>query len=687
MGTNLSDASAYWMADKSSIEHVPTKLKLNKLDFAKGVRSNELNENFELIKYWIEAERLRIGGWGIVEGFELTKNLANFTINVGPGIIINQHGEEIHVPETNPSLFAGPPVYETLVETHTVDENGLLKLNFAMYSNHNHHTVKYVPPVDVPEGIEEEFTITVTETGAKLNLFRDVQCIIENLIVLPEYAGQEVTVEYMYANDRIDGIFLRKDGQQYEYELGIISTSPSEQVVQEYFDRGYYLIGFAYWHIGLEVDVEFLTGDRTLRKVFVDENNVLYLNGKPYVEKEVIYFREPKPAKENDLWYNVEEEVLYIWRPNEDGTYGWQIINDLSRTLVSVHQFSIDENPQDLQTFSFEAYPELSFIPGHHQLEVFVDQIAIMDDQIEELYPEDGEGLASGQGFRFKYPLERASIVEVRVTHNINIHRKKIDLFPHESFFGAGGYYTLTDADVSRKIFSVLCQYQCYLNQIEVYRNGLRLIEGKDYKGVLLDGTVAEIENKDMLCDKFKITSTIAKNDVICYRVLRPVASYTNLKSIIVQYEDIAEQCLDQTSSLATRIDTLSANVNRTLQEHGTMLNSHASSISSLQSGKMNTDVQISKANLASQIYDGVIKEKRNFIKNIDDAVVFVQELSVNDYITVGYKTSNSNTLLLMEGADYEIQATTGGVNISLSSRWTGDATAKLYINALIIGV
>lgn len=687
MGTNLSDASAYWMADRSSIEHVPEKLRLNKLDFAKGVRSNELNENFDLIKYWIEAERLRIGGWGIVEGFELTKNLTNFTIDVGPGIIINQHGEEIHVPKTNPPLFAGPPVYETLVETHIVDESGLLKLNFAMYSNHNHHTIKYVPPVDVPEGIEEEFTITVTETGAKLNLFRDVQSIIENLVVLPEYAGQEVTVEYMYANDRIDGIFLRKDGQEYEYELGIISTSPSEQVVQEYFDRGYYLIGFAYWHVGLEVDVEFLTGDRTLRKVFVDEHNVLYLNGKPYVEKKVIYFEEPKPAKENDLWYDVEEEVLKIWRPNKDNIYEWQIINDLSRTLVSVHQFSPDENPKDLQTFSFDPYPELAFIPGHNQLEVFVDQVAIMADQFEEIYPEDGEGFASGQGFKFKYPLERPSIVEVRVTHNMNIHSKKIDLFPHESFYGASGYYTL--ANTSQRTFSVLCQYQCYLNQIEVYKNGVRLIEGKDYKGVMLNGSTAEIENKDALCDRFILLSstTIAKNDIISYRVLRPVASYTNLKSIIVQYEGIAEQCLEQTGALATRIDTLSSNVNTVLQEHRNTLNTHSTSIAALQSGKMNADVKINKNNLAPVIYNGVVKEKKKFVKNIDDAVVFVQDLSVDDYITIGYKTANSNTLLLMEDADYEIQAAANGINISLSSRWTGDATAKLYISALVLGV
>ena len=122
-------------------------------------------------------------------------------------------------------------------------------------------------------------------------------------------------------------------------------------------------------------------------------------------------------------------------------------------------------------------------------------------------------------------------------------------------------------------------------------------------------------------------------------------------------------------------------------QNHEELLTSHTSDIAELQNNKMNTDVKIGKANLVSEIYGGVIKSKKNLIKNIDDAVVFVQDLSVNDYITIGYKTSNSNTLLLMEGADYEIQPELNGINISLSSRWTGDATAKLYINALIIGV
>ena len=43
--------------------------KLNELDFSPGIRASDINENFELLKRWIEEERLRVSGWGIVEGF------------------------------------------------------------------------------------------------------------------------------------------------------------------------------------------------------------------------------------------------------------------------------------------------------------------------------------------------------------------------------------------------------------------------------------------------------------------------------------------------------------------------------------------------------------------------------------------------------------------------------------------
>ena len=58
-----------------TVAAVPPRIyELNTLDFSLGIRAGEINDNFDLLRYWIEAERLRVGGWGIVEGFELSKD-------------------------------------------------------------------------------------------------------------------------------------------------------------------------------------------------------------------------------------------------------------------------------------------------------------------------------------------------------------------------------------------------------------------------------------------------------------------------------------------------------------------------------------------------------------------------------------------------------------------------------------
>ena len=675
---NISEEATYYSVGAAS-PRLPKKLNLNVLNFALGIRASEINENFDLVKYWIEAERLRVGGWGLVEGFDLTKNLSNFTIHVDAGVIINEYGEEIHVPET--TLMAGPPVRHRVVEYHTVDEAGVVTLDWAMYSDKLKHTIKYQVPQYMEDIDPDDIKITIQRNGKQLTL-NDVEIIDENLIVLPNHKGQDLKIEYYYANDRIDGIFLKNDGSEYQYEIGIISTSPSEEVVQDYFDRGYYLIGFAYWHIGQEVDVEFFTGDRTFRRVFVDKNNVLYLNGKPYREKTVIYFEEPVPPTENDLWYNTEEEILYIWRKDENEKYGWQIVNDLSRSVISVHQFTEGENPSDLRTFTFEGYPELAFIPGRHQMSIIIDQVVIMEDQYEELYPPGGEGYPSGYGFKLKHPLERESIVEVRVYHNVNSNRKKEDLFPHESFYGTSGSYTVTNA--SNVIYNAGCQYQPFQSQIEVYKNGLRMIEGRDYVGILLDGTVANIGHVDRACDRFKIITPLRVGDVIGYRVLRPVASYANLRSVLEEYDQKLEACL----GIPDAMDRLSANVATMKLNYDMAIASHTNSIAALQSGKLSTNAKLTKANFDDSVRQGIVSGKITQTVLTSGNPIFIPGVKTTDFIVIGYAMPNaSHATMLSEGFDYTLANGNGGLNIILEARWLADATAKLYITGLKLGV
>lgn len=680
--------------------------KLNILDFSLGIRAGEINDNFDLIRYWIESERLRIGGWGLVEGFELTKNLSNFSIHVSPGLLINEYGEEIHVDEH--TFFVGPPSYHEIVEDLTADENGLLKLSYPLYSNTYHHVIRYVAG-DNEDYSADILSITNTDTGRNLTIAGDIEWIAETYIKLTSrWANKEIRIKYFYADDRIDAVFVKNDGSEYKdpMPMGIISTSPSQEVVQDYFEQGWYLIGFAYWHVGQEVDVEFFTGDRTLRKVFVDRNNVLYLNGKPYREKTVIYFVEPTPPQENDLWYDTVTEILYIWRPNENGEYEWQPVNDLARGITETYQFPPLENPDDLMTFDFSSQPKLFFMPGKHQLTVIIDQVVIMEDQYEELYydkdrveqlkaqaqEEQAEELyaslqknLTGYGIRFLYPLERPSLVEIRVNHDLNTRKHDTDLFQHDHVFLKTGSYIVDDASVLT--YQTGCEFESGGTQLELYKNGLRLINDLHYKEVTKNGENATAPGQ--LCNQFRLLVDPAVDDVLDFRVLRQMSSYANLKAVLKEFEDQVTDCQEQVSNALTLFTEAEDNYRTASASHELRLTQAENTIELLQTDKMSASAQIGKTNLDASIYNGVISGRIEMTKQANALSIFLGDVKTTDFVQVYYALADNvdPVVLLPQRGDYVLESTAGGCNLRLNGKWLNTATAKIYINGLKIGV
>ena len=79
--------------------------KLNIIDFDYGVRSEEIQENFEILQDEINRERISIGGPGIANGLDIavTANENDFYITVSSGTIITKDGEEIPL-EANKEL-------------------------------------------------------------------------------------------------------------------------------------------------------------------------------------------------------------------------------------------------------------------------------------------------------------------------------------------------------------------------------------------------------------------------------------------------------------------------------------------------------------------------------------------------------------------------------------------------------
>ena len=101
--------------------------KLNTLDFSPGIRASEINENFDLLRRWIEEERLRVSGWGLVEGFSLSKDLDKYAITVGSGIVIDKKGAQLEIAGKTFDGFDASPIYGLRPEPKNIEEKFLMR--------------------------------------------------------------------------------------------------------------------------------------------------------------------------------------------------------------------------------------------------------------------------------------------------------------------------------------------------------------------------------------------------------------------------------------------------------------------------------------------------------------------------------------------------------------------------------
>ena len=656
--------------------------KLNDLDFSAGIKAQYINENFDLVRRWIEAERLRIGGWGLVEGFELSRDLSDFTVHVTEGMLINEDGEEVHVDEH--TFQVGPPVYKDMVEELTVGAEGVITLSFAPYSNIQKHTIIYNPP-EYSELSSDEFNIINLDTGSHLTT-RDIRFIDENIcIVNNELAGAKVKVTYLYANDRIDGILLKKDGSEYIYEIGIISTSPTQQVIQDYLKNGYYLIGFAYWHIGKEIDVQFITTDRNFRPVFVDEDNNLYLNGVLYTGNKFIYFVEPEYPKENDLWYDTENEILYIWRPDENGEYEWKAINDLSRFSREYGYFSEDENPDDLQTFTFEEKPNLRFVPGQNSLTIVIDQVLVMRDQFTELYEQStyDDNAVTGYGFKLNNPLERPSIVEVYVDHSVNVKNQEKELFLHTAGFIDSGSFSVTDENTTD--FTCTGDYEINEKQLEVWLNGVRLIFPDQYCELTRDNETTTVEDYQTLTNKFRVLVALKPEDIVSYKITRLMSTYDNLRVVTDALNEKVDSAVKNLDDTRLELDTVIDNVNNTLEEITDANTKLAEEVTRISNDMVSKSEGVSIDDLQDEIKDNLTDGTIYFVQNANSSLITMRTLKEEDYLSI-FWIQDLTRLILIRDEDYTVSPSAdGGVDIELEPKWIAD-NARIYIEGISLG-
>lgn len=654
--------------------------ELINLDFTPGIRAEYLNRNFNLIHQWLKRERLRVGGWGLVEGFELSADIPAHVVTVGAGIMINRDGEEVHVPEK--SFYAGPLEKLYCEETVTAPKDGILTLKFRPYSESQMGYFGFKDNVSSAYPVSAEIRIEDVLSGLEVPIHQidGRKCYIN----AEDWATHELKIEYFTARDRIDTILLRKDGS-YEYEKSIVSTSPSHVALGDYDNQ--YMVGVIYWHIDATTEVEFFTDHRTYRKVYVDEQNRLWLNGKLYHDAQIIYMEQPKDPLTNDLWYDADSNTLMIWRET-DGVYGWVIVNDKATIEERQHKLFIPgtkDYPADNKSFRFrDDEVNLHYVPNRLSLDIIVDNAPLMSDQFEEYVPPVGKTdknyLAVGKGFDLMAPLDRPTVVEAIVHHTVKAKPVR-ETFQRAAIFIAENhdYYAPSNA---RKVFETASEYVIGDNQLEVFLDGKRLTRGVEFAEMKDAKADAASADRNRMSRYFRLLCNVKDQQLVTHKISKHVWSFDQLDQMMHDIEKKANDANKGVVQLRTSISNF--NMNFTTQLAG--LNNRISAVED-QAKKIDECVKktdmIDAQRIPEDIKDRLVG---SLINQTFDATqrIMIADAKPTDYFTVNFISPNINRLLV-RSVEYEPVMAGGDIRIDLAPNLR-IAGATVYVTGFRIG-
>ena len=582
--------------------------ELKNIDFKRGIVSDDIQHNFEVIQNAIREQRLTVSGYGVFEGLKLKDD--DGKIRIEKGRVVSADGALIDIEEQELEL---PSLEEEVVtdEERPVGDDGRVTLDNR--------------PVDILEiavhGEDQIVELPVPTEG--------------NTVILDtDYTGLRVDVQYTTVYSQVFLVYVDEQGQA-GFSEGISSTSPSLVDTGQYEDK--IILGSAELRYDADSDKGELEIDNSLkqyRAVHVGEDNTLYIYGRPFAGAQ-IYYEEPEP-EEDIFWYDRDTNQFMAYSEAMGGV--WVPVNDLSPqpfTEVKMWDPEKEDYPEDNRTFMFEDSDiDMFFTPGCNQLQVLIDNNIVMRDQLEEIVEKDDAGFDVGKGFALKRPLDKKSFVECRVTHNARrAHGRRA--FQRSAVFVKNGREI---SDGEERVFATVFPYLAGEEQLEVFVNGVRLDRlapnesGEGFYEYRTSSSRAGSGEKGVRCNYFRIANRVSlqTGDVVSHKVSFYAYSYDHLNELLYRYEER----LSELESLVDEMKTFTGDPREYIRKG---------------------------EDLASEDIPPVIKDRLQgahfHLAKDSDEEVLLEGVSEDDFIMVF-----SGDQVLEKDTDYSIEQETDGV-------------------------
>lgn len=295
--------------------------KLKIIDFSQGIKSTEVQHNFDVLQFQLNKERISVAGSGIAYGLDFVINNDDngFNLNIKEGCLINNKGEEVYIDETNIKI-QNPILIEKIERELIVDKYNRVYLSETPYAL-NRLTVAQNVSIS-----ESGISATISGTEDKVPLASNEEKVLNLKPIIGTLENVLVDVKYYFTFKRRDVVYIDNE-YKIQYREGITSPSPSVPELNK--DEYTYILGY------IEVnghDLDLITNEikagakilkefKSIRNVYTDENNKLFLCGTPFDSLKVIHLVEPSDPEENTFWYDASTNKLKIWKSTDEYTF------------------------------------------------------------------------------------------------------------------------------------------------------------------------------------------------------------------------------------------------------------------------------------------------------------------------------------------------------------------------------
>lgn len=342
--------------------------KLHIIDFSDGIRSEEIQENFEMLNGEISRERLSIGGPGIASGLEIEPivNDSQFAIKVSAASIVDNNGDEIYIEEQLINIER--PRLSKQLEYLTADINNQVVLKEVPYS------LDRICPAQYGESLAEAYSgiKILYQNSTSIDDYIRVKSIKGKVLVLTGLIRRQVAVEYYSTAKRIDVVYIDEHNQVKVQSSSITSTTPSVIMPEKYkYLIAYIQVENEYTVDALDTPHAYITIKKDLRSsrnLYTDDNGTLYICGTAFNDLHLISTEEPIEPKPNQLWLN--GNTLYVYQAIDNYTY--------KRSFEMTYGSDVD-GFQDFET-------NIDFCINKKQLNVYLNSRKLQDSEFEELF-------------------------------------------------------------------------------------------------------------------------------------------------------------------------------------------------------------------------------------------------------------------------------------------------------------